>query len=287
MTIATDYGMGWRREPPDYRDLNFDTHDVQFILRISTPFKAANQSGAVLPASVDLRKWCTRVRNMGKLNASTAFSVTGLIEYLERRAFGRQGDFSELFLYRATRDLLQWPGDTGADLRTTLRALRSFGLPAEALYPFDAAKYDDPAPAYCYSFTDAFRSMRYFRLDAPNLHGKDVLLNVRKLLASRMPSIFGISVFSSFPLPEEGLVEIPFPEPGEERLGGIAMVAVGYDDERMIGGHPGALLVRNAWGPKWGENGYAWMSYKCVEDRLACDWWSLVRPDFVNTDLFN
>lgn len=286
MTIATDYGMGWRREPPDFRDLTFDTHDVQFILRISTPFKAASAQGAVLPAAVDLRKWCTRVRDMGPLNASTAFAVTGLIEYLERRAFGRQGDFSELFLYRATRDLLQWPGDTGADLRTTLRALKNFGLPAEALYPYDPAKFDDPAPAYCYSFSEAFRSMRYFRLDAPNLSGKEVLLNVRRCLASRMPSIFGISVFSSFPLPGEGS-EIPFPEPGEERLGGLAMVAVGYDDERMIGGHQGGLLVRNAWGAKWGEGGYAWLSYKCVEERLAVDFWSLVRPDFVNTDLFN
>src|SRR6185503_14550135 len=150
-----------------------------------------------------------------KLNASIAFAVTGLLEYFDRRAFGRQADFSELFLYRATRDLLSWPGDTGADLRTTLRALRCFGLPAESLYPYDPAKFDDPAPAYCYSFNEAFRSMRYFRLDAPNLVGKEVLLNVRKCLASRIPSVFGMSVFSSFPLPNEG-IEIPFPTPGEE-----------------------------------------------------------------------
>ena len=261
MTIATDYGMGWRREPPDYRDLTFDTHDVQFIMRISTPFKAVASPNAVLPASVDLRKWCTRVRDLDRINASTAFAVTGLIEYFERRAFGRQGDFSELFLYRATRDLLRWPGDSGADLRTTLRALRCFGLPAESLYPYVPAKFDDPAPAYCYSFSEAFRSMRYFRLDAPNLNGKDVLLNIRKCLASRMPSIFGTTVFSSFPLPGEG-AEIGYPTPGEEVLGGLALVAVGYDDERMIGGDQGALLVRNAWGSGWGEGGYAWLSYK-------------------------
>jgi C1A family cysteine protease len=286
MTIATDYGMGWRREPPDYRDLTFDTHDVQFILRISTPFKAANAPNAVLPASVDLRKWCTRAREMGKLGASTAFAVTGLIEYFERRAFGKQGDLSELFLYRATRDLLGTSGDSGADLRTTLRALRTFGVPAESLYPYVPARFDDPAPAYCYSFSEPFRSMRYFRLDAPNLVGKEVLLNVRKCLAARMPSIFGVSVFSSFPLPGE-TVDISFPTPGEERLGGLALVAVGYDDERMIGGDQGALLVRNAWGSGWGEGGYAWLSYKFVTERLAVDFWSLVRPDFVNTDLFN
>jgi len=188
MTLITDFGMGWRREPPDYRDLTFDTHDVQFTLRISTPFKAANAPNAVLPATVDLRKWCTRVRDMGKLGCSTAFAVTGLIEYFERRAFGRQGDFSELFLYRATRDLLRCSGDSGADLRSTLRALRTFGLPSESLYPYVVEKFDDAAPAYCYCFSEPFRAMRYFRLDAANLTGKEVLLNVRKCLAARMPS---------------------------------------------------------------------------------------------------
>ncbi len=174
------------------------------------------------------------------------------------------------------------------DLRTTALPCASgcFGLPPESLYPYVPAKFDDAAPAYCYCFAEAFRSMRYFRLDGANASGKEVLLNVRKCLASRMPSIFGTTVFSSFPLPGEG-TEVAYPTPGEEALGGLALVAVGYDDERMIGGDQGALLVRNAWGPTWGEGGYGWLSYKMVTERLAVDFWSLVRPDFVNTDLFN
>lgn len=286
MTIATDFGMGWRREPPDFRDLSFDNHDVQGILRISTPFKAATSPGAVLPASVDLRKWCTRIRDMQRLNASCAFAVTGLIEYFDRRAFGRYGDLSEQFLYRATRDLLGWKGDAGAELRTSLKALASFGVPAENLYPYDPARFDETPPAYCYSFSEPFRNMRYFRLDAANLSGADVLKNVRQALASRLPSVFGLSVYTSFPLPGES-ADIQFPDSGEQRLGGLAMLAVGYDDERMVGGEQGALLVRNAWGPEWGEKGYGWLPYKFVEQRVAVDFWSLVKPDFVNTDLFN
>ena len=286
MTIATDFGMGWRREPPDFRDLSFDNHDVQGILRISTPYKAATSPGAVMPAGVDLRKWCTRIRDMERVNASCAFAVTGLMEYFDRRAFNRYGDLSELFLHRATRDLLGWTGDSGADVRTSMKALASFGVPAESLYPFDKSRVDDVPPAYCYSFAEQFRNMRYFRLDAANLTGAEVLKNVRQCLAARLPSVFGLSVYTSFPLPGEG-AEIAFPDAGEQRLGGLGLLAVGYDDEHMVGGDQGALLVRNAWGPSWGDKGYGWLPYKYVEQRVAVDFWSLVKPDFVNTDLFN
>ena len=101
-----------------------------------------------------------------------------------------------------------------------------------------------------------------------------------------MPSVFGLSVYSSFPLVGEG-VEVSMPEPGEQLLGGHSMIAVGYDDEKMMGPNQGALLVRNSWGAGWGERGYGWLPYKYVEARLAVDFWSLIRPDFVNTDLFN
>lgn len=286
MKSVLSHGLGWRREPPDFRDLSFESHEIQGILRISTPFKAATGAHTVLPAAVDLRKWCTRVRQQGTLNSSTAFSVVGLTEYFDRRAFGRHANYSEQFLYKSTRDLLGYDTDLGAELRSTLRALQTFGTPAESLCPYDPSTHATPPPAFCYGFAEAFRTVRYFRLDDWKHSGDDVLLNVRKLLASRMPSVFGMSVYSSFPIVGEGS-EISMPQPGEQLIGGQAMLAVGYDDERMIGPDQGALLVRNSWGPEWGEKGYAWLPYRWVTERLAVDFWTYLRPDFVNTDLFN
>lgn len=285
MTLLT-HGLGWRPDPPDFRDVTFESHEVQGMLRISNSYKAVSVPNAVLPASIDLRKWCTRIRDLEALNASTAFSVIALMEYFERRAFGRQANFSELFLYRSTRDLLGIKDDLGADLRSTLRALSTFGTPSENLYPYRPALHAETPPPFCYGFADAFRTVRYFRLDDRKLSGAQVLLNVRKCLAARMPSVFGLSLYTSFPLRGEG-VDVSMPEPGEQLVGGHSLLAVGYDDERMIGPDQGALLVRNAWGAEWGDRGYAWLPYRYVESKLAVDFWSLIRPDFVNTDLFN
>jgi C1A family cysteine protease len=284
MTIPPLGGMGWRRDLPDFRDYCFDDHEVQAILRISSSFKSAD---SLLPAHADLRKWCSRVEEQSSMKSSSAHAVAGLIEYFERRAFGHHLDVSRLFLYRSARDLAG-TGDRDVDLRNTMRALARFGAPPEHLWPYAEERVDTAPPPPCYAYTDPHRSMRYFRLDPPDSDSKAVLQSVRRCLSARIPAVFGFPVYSSFPvIGDVGPGEIPVPGPGETLLGGHAAVAVGYDDERMIGPHQGALLMRNSWGKAWGDNGYGWLPYKLVEMGLAVDFWSLVRPDFVNTDLFN
>jgi hypothetical protein len=36
----------------------------------------------------------------------------------------------------------------------------------------------------------------------------------------------------------------------------------------------------------WGENGYGWLPYAYVEAGLADDFWSMVKAEYVDTDLF-
>lgn len=82
-----------------------------------------------LPASVDLTAWCSPIENQDRLGSCAVNAGVGLVEYYERRAFGRHIDASRLFLYKATRDLLHWTGDRGAFLRTTMGAMVLFGVP--------------------------------------------------------------------------------------------------------------------------------------------------------------
>jgi C1A family cysteine protease len=64
------------------------------------------------------------------------------------------------------------------------------------------------------------------------------------------------------------------------------VVAVGYDDSRRIRSDKGALLVRNSWGPDWGEAGYGWLPYSYVKRRLAMDFWTVLKPAWLRSGEF-
>ncbi len=276
--------MGWEREIPDFRDYDSEQAEVRALLESSRPLKAI--AGAP-PATMTLRQWCSPIEDQGALGSCTANAGMGVLEYFERRAFGRHLDGSRLFLYKATRNLLGWTGDTGAYLRTTMKALALFGAPPEQYWPYRITQFDTEPPAFCYAFAGNYKAIRYFRLDPAGKPASQVLDSIRTNLAAGLPSMFGFTVYTSMPRIGDGRIDIPFPQPGESVLGGHAIVAVGYDDNRKIGPHKGALEIRNSWGTAWGDKGYGWLPYEYVVRGLAVDFWSLVRADFVNTDLFN
>ena len=68
----------------------------------------------------------------------------------------------------------------------------------------------------------------------------------------------------------------------EDEAGGHAVVAVGYDDAKVINGVAGAIKIRNSWGTGWGAAGYGWLPYRYFTNRLATDIWSLVRSEYID-----
>jgi len=52
-------------------------------------------------------------RNQLTLGSCTAHAGIGIVEYFEKRAYGRHIEGSRLFLYKTTRNLMQETGDTG------------------------------------------------------------------------------------------------------------------------------------------------------------------------------
>lgn len=159
--MAKILGMGWLPDYPDFRDYNLKHPEVEPMLRLTGVVKAKKN----IPASVDLRPWCSPVENQGAIGSCTAHAGVGVVEYYERRAFGKHIDASRLFLYKTTRNLLHWSGDTGAFLRTTMGGLVLFGVPPEEYWPYPIEGFDKEPSAFCYAFAQNYQSIKYFRLD--------------------------------------------------------------------------------------------------------------------------
>jgi len=281
-------GMGWLPDYPDFRDY---TSEHKTILPLLKKAKAADPLKTNLPATVDLRSWCSPIENQGALGSCTAQAGVGIVEYFERRSFGKHIDASRLFLYKVTRNLMHATGDTGAFLRNAMGALALLGVPPEEYWPYKIADFEKEPPAFCYAFAQNYQAIKYFRLDPLNTAKNVVLDRIKVNLASGIPSMFGFTVYSSI-AQAAATGKIPYPVSGEKIEGGHAIAAVGYDDNMKIKNTAdsvetkGALLIRNSWGTGWGMGGYGWFPYDYVLKGLAEDWWSLIKNEWIDTGEF-
>lgn len=289
-------GMGWLPDYPDIRDYTFQSKELMSkkdIHALVSPTGLGKADRVTLPESVDLRRWCSPVEHQGEIGACTAHAGVGMTEYYEKRAFGKHIDASRLFLYKATRNLAELHGDSGAFIRSTMGALVLFGVPPEKYWPYTdrAPDFDMEPSAFCYSFAENYKSIRYFRHDPAQLSEEAVLGSVKKSLAAGVPAMFGFTVYSSMEH-ARGTGKIPFPTGNERILGGHAVVAVGYDDGMEVRNPDsdvptvGALLVRNSWGESWGDGGYGWLPYEYVLRAVAIDFWSILKQEWVDTGQF-
>ncbi len=297
--LSTTKGKGWYRDIPDFRDQTPATISVtdKQVLRgvkksvneILKPLKAPK----AIPMKVDLRYWCSSIEDQGSIGSCTANAAVGLYEYFERRAFGKHIEGSRLFLYKATRNLLQWVGDEGAYLRSTMGAMALFGVPPEKYWPYDENKVNDEPDAFIYSYAKNYQAISYYRLDPPGINRKDLVPKIKEHLIMNLPLIFGFSCYSSLGQSDENGGCIPFPDRLEDQDGGHAVMAIGYDDKKVITNKSnntkttGALLIRNSWGKTWGEDGYGWLPYQYVLQGIADDWWAMTKAAWIDTKNFS
>ncbi len=202
---------------------------------------------------VDLRALFGPTRNQGARPTCLAFAASDAHAAL--RAGWVQLSCEYVF-YQAQRRAGR-PPNTGALLPSMLEALREDGQPEEIGWPYLSA-----TPADASSWTPPPEvGMLFGRNGKTAAHCLDWVLQE---LEQGRPVIILLMLSRAFY--QRNLLGVVDPaadeKPEHERR--HAVVAVGHG---MVDGQR-AILVRNSWGPTWGDAGYGWLTERFLGSRI-------------------
>lgn len=172
---------------------------------------------------------------------------------------------SRLYIYANSRILAgnAITDDSGADLRTVMKAIDRYDVCDESFWPYSENDYFRLPPKTCYVAAKKHADFKYFAVNQG-------LKSIKQWLFDGHAVVFGIMVYESMmsdDVAKTGVVPMPDTSK-EECVGGHAVVMVGWDDTKK------AFLVQNSWGENWGVKGSFWLPYEYVLDpTLANDFW--------------
>lgn len=198
---------------------------------------------------VDLRNNFPAVRDQGNRGTCTAFAVTACHEH------HRNLDtiLSEEFLFSCAKHLDGNYDANGTSIPSAFKAIQNFGHTKSSLLPYD------PNSTFPFKFTDIEPHVMLDAAERKFSLYNCIDIDVKEIedqLHMERPVITGVAVQPTFWWPEENVyIDVPQIESHE---GLHAIVIMGYgqrDDGKNF------FIIRNSWGPEWGDNGYAYISY--------------------------
>jgi len=233
-------------DPDDVPQLGLQVDDGE-MKRLSVAIENANDvelMGASFgaPPAVDWRNnngdWVTPIKNQGSCGSCVSFAVCATIESRIRLACndsGRNVDLSEAHLFYCGRGS---SCDNGWTFTPALDQCKSTGVGLESAFPYT------PGDQRCQNIQSHSRITAWRRI---------LSMNERKsVIAERGPVVAGMRVFSDFMRYRSGIYR---KSRRATDSGGHAVCVVGYDDSQQC------WIVKNSWGPNWGENGYFRIAY--------------------------
>jgi hypothetical protein len=163
--------------------------------------------------------------------------------------------FSPAFVY----NLIKFKGDNnckrGSYIADAMKLLNTYGILTLKDFSYTSSGCKKKPSSFGYEKAKGNTIFTYERLakwnNPANLVGK-----VKKAVANKNPVVIGMQIHASF-YKSKGV----WNGDTTKKLGGHAMVVVGYSDTK----YGGAFEILNSWGTNWGNNGYIWVKYNDFE----------------------
>jgi len=198
----------------------------------------------------DGKNWMTPVKNQGSCGSCWAFGAVGAVEAkinIDANNPSMDVDLSEQHLVASCCSNC---GDCGGGYPTgALNYIKSPGLPNETCFPYKA---HNCACAPCDGWEDHVWTIEDYK---PVDHTTDAF---KTALRQHGPMVVVIRVPDDWFYYTGGIYE-PVSSSDEVGWANHCVVLVGYND-------PGGYwIIKNSWGPNWGEDGYAKVKYGNLE----------------------
>lgn len=215
-----------------------------------------------LPERVSLEKFAPSAQDQGQQGSCVGWGSTYAARtILEAVNTGQNPDkiaFSPAYTYNQ----IGLEDCQGTYISKAMDLLTNNGSVPYKEFPYDENSCAKQPDSYIKKDAEQFKMKGANRL---SISGDDYTIDVnaiRENLAHNAPVVIGMSVGGTFMQEMEGK-EVWIPSNGDysqNGFGGHCMCIIGYDDRFFE--QDGAFLIQNSWGPKWGKNGRAWVSYK-------------------------
>lgn len=216
-----------------------------------------------IPASKDLRASWWRIADQGTTGSCVGWATADSVlrwHFVKEKRLPENALLSPRFIWMAAKEtdpFLTRPTTfletEGTSLKTALDIARKFGVVRDITLPFASGKLYPKEAKTFYAIAALRKIGAYFNLDVN-------LSNWRSWLATKGPILTRLDVDATWDEATANRGRLEEYKPQTKR-GGHAVAIVGYT--------PDGFIVRNSWGTRWGDKGFAYASLAYAQEAFT------------------